>query len=226
MKSKLTMAIVAGVVLIGGALYLWQQNDASFADNTNSSHQAVDVLKSFVETANQVSGIESGAAFNYSLVGSGNPSNYGILRCRDEVRCDNAVPKQVAKFQQPNQPSPDTAEVDTDTNAVVSLHRAVPSFVGGELPETEIERRVRDFLARVYPDFAAAEPTLTFDPGMKGVRLNNGNYFYRWNDDAFTLPDGLSAEVQPFVQVGITASGFIFSYDNTIDLYHDALSEL
>ena len=165
-------------------------------------------------------------AFNYIQVGMGNPTNFGILRCMNEVRCDNVVQKQVANFQQSNQPSPDLAEIDINTNTVVSFHRAVPAFVGGEYTSEQVEKITRDFLEQVYPEFKTIESTLTFTPGMKGVRLNNGNYFFRWNDEQFKLPDGLSTDVPPFVQVGITASGFIFSYDNTIPLYRSALNEL
>jgi len=158
--------------------------------------------------------------------GYGNPINFSVQRCRDEVRCDVVDPKPVAKFQQPNQPSPDTAEVDPMTDAVISLHRAVPEFAGGEYPVAEIERIARVFLNQVYPEFKTIEPTLTFDPGMKGNRLNNGNYFFRWNHEKIELPDGLTVEVTPFVQVGITAGGFIFGYDNTIPLYQNSVANL
>jgi len=103
---------------------------------------------------------------------------------------------------------------------VISLHRAVPEFVGGEYPMDEIERIAKAFLEKIYPDFKNIESTLTPDQNMKGARLNNGNYFFRWDDVAYkdTLPEGVQVEVDPFIQIGITASGFIFSYDNTVAL--------
>jgi hypothetical protein len=230
-KGLLLSIAAAALILSLAALYWWQRGDA-FSVQPSSDMAASetdklnDALKSFIDVANDVSSIQLGAAYNYSFVRYGNSANFGILRCRDEVRCDNMVEKPVAKFEQPNQPSPDSAEVDPKTDLVVSLHRAVPGFVGGDLPQSEIEVKVREFLNRAYPVFTSIESTLTFRPGMKGVRLNNGNYFFRWEDASYTLPDGLSVEVQPFVQIGITSSGFIFSYDNTIDLYRDALTEL
>ena len=222
---QILLAILVGAAVLIMAmvgLYWWQSGDAGQAppNSDTQTDQSAAALVAFVNAANEVSGIQSGAVFNYSLIGYGNPTNFGIMNCRDEVRCDPVVEKQVAKFQQPNQPSPDMAEVDTDTNAVVSLHRAVPSFVGDELQQEEIEQRVRDFLSRVYPDFATIEATLTFNPGMKGTRLNNGNYFFRWNDERYAVP-GLDVELAPFVQVSITASGFIFGYDNTIQMYRN-----
>lgn len=228
-KNKKVLFITCGAILLVGIAILsvlYMDERKSPPGQIPAEVAQTDQLRAFVDAANEASGITSGAVFNYAPVEVGNPTNFGILRCLDEVRCDNVVQKQVMKFQQPNQPSPDMAEVDTDTNRVVSLHRAVPEFVGGEYPAEEIERIAREFLTNVYPEFASIESTLTFDPGMKGTRLNNGNYFFRWNDESYVLPDGLSTDVPPFIQVGITASGFIFGYDNTIDLYHNALTEL
>ena len=76
-------------------------------------------------------------------------------------------------------------------------------------------------------NFAQIEPTLTFNPGMKGVHLNNGNYFFSWEDSNYQkqLPQGVQTDRAPFIQVGITSSGYIFSYNNTIDLYRNALKE-
>jgi hypothetical protein len=228
-KNKKALFITCGAILLVGVAVLsviYMDEKKGPPGQIPAEVAQADYLRTFVDAANDVSGIESGAAFDYSFVEYGNSANFGILRCLDEVRCDHAVGKQVAKFQQPNQPSPDSAEVDAETNQIVSLHRAVPGFLGDEYPEEEIESRAREFLNRVYPNFSTIESTLTFNPGMKGVRLNNGNYFYRWDDESYVLPDGLSTDVPPFIQVGITASGFIFGYDNTIDLYRSALAEL
>ncbi|MDO8435079.1 MAG: hypothetical protein Q7S89_00120 [bacterium] len=212
--------LFGGAVLIGFVIFglIMLDEKRSPGGQIPAEVGQMESLRVFIGAANEVSGIQSGAAFNYSLTGYGNTTNFGIMNCRDEVRCDPVVEKQVAKFQQPNQPSPDTAEVDADTHAVVSLHRAVPSFVGGELPQEEVERIAREFLKRVYPEFETIESNLVFAPGMKGVRLNNGNYFFRWNDERYAIP-GLDVELAPFVQVSITASGFIFGYDNTIQMY-------
>ena len=218
--QKITLGAVGGVVLIGIVVFAFNRTPDQTTQPTERSENEIASLRSFINIANEASGIQSGAEFNYSLVGYGNPINFSVQRCRDEVRCDVVDPKPVAKFQQPNQPSPDTAEVDPMTDTVISLHRAVPEFAGGEYPAAEIERIARAFLDQVYPEFKTIEPTLTFDPGMKGTRLNNGNYFFRWNDPAFKqmLPDGVQAEIDPFIQVGITAGGFIFSYENTVFL--------
>lgn len=224
MKLKILAAAVSAAAILGIGFYIATTFKAPSQATNSEAHMAA--LRSFVEAANEASGIQTGDTFNYSFVGYGNNANFGILRCVSEVRCDPAVERQVAKFQQPNQPSPDSADVDVASNQVVSFHRAVPSVAGSEYSQTEIEAKVREFLGRVYPDFKATERTLTFAPGMKGVRLNNGNYIYRWEDRNYKLPDGLSTNMVPFVQVDITASGFIFGYDNTITMYHDALKDL
>ena len=178
-----------------------------------------DALTSVIDSANRNSGIESGAVFNYEFTEhKSNATNFGILLCRDEVRCDSVVSRQVAVWRQPNTPSDDMAEIDTQTHHVVSFHRNIPDFAtNGNYTEEELENRVRQFLAEVYPEFASIEPNLTLD--MKGLRLNNGNYYYRLNDEQFALPAELSTDIAPFVQVGINSGGFIFSYTNTIPLY-------
>lgn len=227
-KHKKILLIAVGIALFAGiVIFAFNRTpDQTTQQTTEQSEQEIASLRSFVNAANEASGIQSGAVFNYSLVSYGNPANFSIQRCRDEVRCDVVSPTPVAKFQQPNQPSPDIAEVDTTTDTVVSLHRAVPEFAGGEYPADDIERIARAFLDRVYPEFKTIEPTLTFDPGMKGARLNNGNYFFRWNHEKLELPDGLTAEVTPFIQISIAAGGFIFGYDNTIPLYQNSVANL
>lgn len=224
MKLKILAAAVSAAAILGIGLYIATTFKAP--NQAANSEAQTAVLRSFVEAANEASGIQFGAAFNYSFVGYGSNANFGILRCVNEVHCDPGVERQVAKFQQTNQPSPDSADVDVASNQVVSFHRAVPSVAGSEYSQTEIEAKVKGFLDRVYPDFKTTGQTLTFAPGMKGVRLNNGNYSYRWEDRSYKLPDGLSTNAVPFVQVDITASGFIFGYDNTITMYRDALRDL
>lgn len=221
--KKLLISLFSVLIVIGGWLVIKEISETKSPGGQIPHEQAeVDALRSFVAVANESSGIQSGAVFNYSLVNYGNPSNFSIQNCRDEVRCDVVNPVSVAKFQQSNHPSPDYAEVETKTNTVVSLHRAVPEFVGGEYPSDEVEQIARAFLLKVYPDFNAVESSLTPGQNMKGSRLNNGNYFFRWDDTAYkdTLPEGVQVELDPFIQIGITASGFIFSYDNTVALSH------
>jgi len=219
--------VLGGVVLLGIVIFAFNRTAGPMIQpTTDQSEQQMASLRSFVNAANEASGIQSGAVFSYSLVSYGNPVNFSIQRCLDEVRCDVVVPTPVAKFQQPSQPSPDTAEIDSKTNTVISLHRAMPEFDGGEYSSAEVERIARAFLERVYPEFKTLEPTLTFEPGMKGTRLNNGNYFFRWDYEKIQLPDGLTFELTPFIQVSITAGGFIFGYDNTIPLYQNSLANL
>jgi len=211
------LVLLAGIVLLV-AVFVVRLANYTPPNGINKARAAFASLESLVTAANEASGIQSGAAFDYALVSIGNPSNFAVVRCRDEVRCDRVVKHQIAKFEQANTPAADTAEVDLESSTVTSLHRAVPAFANGEYPKEQIEQTVRDFLMRVYPQFPAMESLLTFDPSMKGVRFNNSNYFFRWNDNNYTLPEGVSIEVQPYIQVSITSGGFIFGYDNTIVL--------
>ena len=221
--KKALFAAFGTILLVGAGFYVYSANPRAEQlkqQNPTGSEVRIDALHSFVDEMNKASGILSGAAFNYVENGSGNATNFGIVRCVDDVRCDLVVRNEVAKFQQSNSPSLDLAEVDMKRSWVVSVHRAVPSYeINGELPPAEIERIAREFLTTVYPEFSSIESSLTFNPGMKDTRLNSGNYFFRWNDDTYTVPEGLSMDLPPFIQVSVTSGGFIFGYDNTVSLY-------
>lgn len=195
-----------------------------FVKQKSDQESAIEALRSVVAIANELSGIKSGAVFNFEIADTdGHFANFGLVRYVNEVKADPVVEEHAVTFRETGKGSTGNAEVDSVTNQVVSMHRRTVDF-GGELSVTEIEQRARQFLERVYPDFKTVEPSLTFDSGMKGSRLNNGNYLFRWNDlnYAKTLPDGVHTDVDPFVQVGITSSGFIFSYDNTVNEYRNA----
>ncbi|MFA6385966.1 MAG: hypothetical protein WCW29_04450 [Candidatus Paceibacterota bacterium] len=216
------------VVLVGAGLYAYKgvSETKSLGGQIPAEQGQIESLQSFINTANVASGITSGAVFNYKPNGYGNPANFTVTRCVDEVRCDIAIRLEVARFQQSNSPSEDLAEVDILTNKVVSLHRAVPSYVTrDDISQAEIESIAREFISIVYPEFSSVESSLAYDPGMKRGRLNNGNYFFRWNDMSYKLPEGLSMDIPPFIQVGITSSGFIFGYDNTIQIARNISKE-
>ncbi|MFA4846199.1 MAG: hypothetical protein WC654_06610 [Patescibacteria group bacterium] len=219
-RNTLLIGGVIGVVILVVGIYVLNGSlEIKTPGQIPAEQGQMESLRSFVDAANIASGITSGAVFNYKPNGYGNPANFTIARCINEVRCDIAVQREVARFQQPNSPSEDLAEVDLLTNNVVSLHRAVPSYaIKGDLPQAEIERIAREFLTTVYPEFSSVEASLTYDSGMKEGRLNTGNYFFRWNNMSYRLPEGLSMDLPPFIQVGITSSGFIFGYDNTVQL--------
>lgn len=182
-------------------------------------------LKSVIDIANDVSGIKSGAVFTFELADpNGHFANFGLVKYVNEVKADPVVKERAVVFRESGQGHTGNAEVDSVSNQVVSMHRRAVDF-GGELTASEIEQRARLFLERVYSNFKTIEPTLTVVRNMKGAQLNNGNYFFRWDDPNFkdTLPADVHTDVDPFIQVGISPSGFIFSYDNTIDIYRNAM---
>jgi len=226
----LLVAVFGGLLVIGAiALYWWQRDDAHMAQPQSDSRdfievRATDALKAVVDAANEVSNITSGTVFTFEPENpDGRFTNFGIVRYRDEVRADTVVEEHAFIFREVG--GDGRAEVDRNTYHVASIHRRAPDFVGGEYPADEIEKTARQFLSRVYPEFASIESSLTFDSGTKGVRLNNGNYFFRWNDEQFALPTGLAMDIPPRIQIGITSSGFIFGYDNTVELYHNLPKE-
>lgn len=231
MTRKATNGVIALVAVaalaVGGYYLLGYQasNSGDMAQKEGSVSQtglsqATAALKSAVEAT-------GGAAYDFSAQPTyGHFANFGIVKHVNEVKSVGLVNESAIIFT--GSTDNDNAEVDPKTNQVVSLHRSTDySNTAPAKSEAEIETAVRAFLAKVYPNFAQIESTLTFTPSMKGVRLNNGNYFYDWEDNNYAkqLPSGVEAERAPFIQVGITASGQIFSYNNTIDLYRNALSE-
>jgi hypothetical protein len=225
-RHKILLAVIFTVLLIVGlSILYWWQNSNSLQPQLDQraviENRATNALKAVTDVANEVSGITSGAVFTFEITDiDGHFANFGLVRYVDEVKTDPVVEEHAVNFREIGQGSAGNAEVDSVTNQVVSMHRRIVDF-GGELSATEIEQRVRQFLERVYPDFKTIEPSLTIAVNMKGARLNNGNYFFRWDDLNYknTLPTDIHADVDPFVQIGITANGFIFSYDNTIALY-------
>lgn len=221
------IAIVAVAMLALGGYYAFARNAAPSGNSgpvegavsQGDMSQATATLKSAIEAA--------GGTYDFTAQPTyGHYANFGLVRNVNEVKSVGLVDETAIIFR--GGTDNDYAEVDPKTNEVVSLHRSIDyNSTAPAKSEAEIEAAVHSFLAKVYPDFSQVEPTLTFTPSMKGTRLNNGNYFYDWedNDYAKQLPSDVQAERAPFIQVGITSSGQIFSYNNTIDLYRNALQE-
>ncbi|MCR4283701.1 MAG: hypothetical protein NUV64_00060 [Parcubacteria group bacterium] len=186
---------------------------------------ATSVLKEVVEIANELSGITSGAVFNYEIVDTdGRSANFGIVQYADEVKGEIIVEEHMVNFREVGSPTSNTAEVDRATNKVIAMHRTPADFFGYAPGKDMIEATVLQFVKRAYPEFTRIESTLEYIPGTK-TNPQGINYFFRWNDKQFAVPDGLDMDIPPFIQVGITDDGFIFSYDNTVALYHNLPKE-
>ena len=184
--------------------------------------KATEALRSLVDVANELSGITSGAEFNFELVATnGRSGKFGISKT-DGVRSEDIVEEHMVIFRQVATdelfPKSYSSEVDIATNRVISMHRTPVDF-GGVKPADDLETIARQFVEKVYPEFS--ESTLEFSSSGKGET----NLFFRWEDKGFALPEGLEMDLLPFIQVGITSSGIIFSYDNTVPLYRDLPKE-
>ncbi len=95
-------------------------------------------------------------------------------------------------------------------NKVVEMSPAsynpVPS--SPSLPEDELRARAEALIARELPEFESMRSRLTASGGRKGTDL----HFFRWED-----PTGMAwTSMPPLAQVGITGSGEVFSYINTL----------
>lgn len=224
--TKQGKVIVCGglalIFIVAIGIYWWQRGDARLVQPASDQqdiikNRATNALKSVADIANELSGITSGAVFNFEIIDvDGRSANFGIYKTDNGERLTE---EHFVKFQSGS----DYSEVDGETGTVIAMHRPVPDFVtGNTLPVDELELRARQFVERVDLNFKERfEYALEFDPSSKTVPGTPANYFFRWNDKNYrkTLPAGVEVDLDPFIQVGINANGFIFSYDNTIPLY-------
>jgi len=181
---------------------------------------ATEALRSVLTIANELSGIKSGAVFNFEIIAPDSRfANFGITKYLDEVRGERIAEEHAVVFREIGEGASGEAEVDRNIFRVVSLHRQPVNF-GGKQSSDELLAKAYQFLNKVIPDFTNLEPTLDHFSDKKGE-----NYFFRWNDKKFALPKGLEMDLPPFIQVGIASDGFIFSYDNTIQLYSNLSKE-
>lgn len=236
-KNIRITAVIASVAIVGAivGIYTLSGHKAPREGNVAPVEGAVSQaeldkatasLKSVVSAADRLSGI-TGTSFDFQPEPTyGHYGNFGLVKYVNQVKGVGLVDEMAVTFH--GRSDNDNAEVDSKTGQVISFHRSIDHInPAKEKAQAEIETAMRTFLNEVYPNFKQVEPTLTFSPGMKGVRLNNGNYFFDWEDNDYQkqLPEGVEAERAPFIQVGITSSGYIFSYNNTIDIYRNALKE-
>lgn len=214
------------IIFIAAGIYFYYSANRGPIDPPRPANEelikqnAADTLKYVVDVANEVSGIATGAVFNFEVVDmNGRSGNFGIYRLNSEAGGESLAEERFVIFRNQNY----TSEV-AQGGGVVAMHRPVPEFAVGSgviLPAEELEAKARKFVERVYSEFASIESKLEYDLGSKSAPGVAENYFYRWNDKNYreTLPVGVGIDLDPFIQVGINASGFIFSYDNTIPVY-------
>jgi len=220
------IALIAIAVIAIGSYYAFGQKTPN-SDNVAQREGAVSQTDLSQATASLKSAVEAagGAQYDFSAQPTyGSYANFGIVQQVNEVKSVGLVDEMALKFR--GATDNEYAEVDPKTNQVVAFHREV-DYTGSAKTSAELEQQVRAFLAKVYPNFAQVEPTLTFENNSKTGRPEGSNYFFIWNDTGYAsqLPNGAEAERAPFIQVGITSNGYIFSYNNTIDLYRNALKE-
>lgn len=223
-KHKILLIVGAVIVLIVGGSFLWSRGDlepqpqVQGAINQTEIDAAALSLKSVIETA-------GGASYDFQAQPTYRSyANFGIVQHVNEVKSVGLVDEMALKFT--GKTDNEYAEVDPKTNQVVAFHRET-DYTGSIKTYDVLEQQVRTFLNTVYPDFVQVEPTLTFENNSKTGRPEGSNLFFTWNDMSYAskLPNGAESERAPFIQVGITSSGYIFSYNNTIDLYRNALKE-
>jgi hypothetical protein len=194
------------------------------AENEAAIANATEALKAVVDTANKLSGITSGAVFNFEVVDAdGRSTNFGIVRYVDEVKGESIAEEHMVVFNQIG--TTHYSEVDRDTHMVVAMHRE-PQYSPYQASQEELENIARQFLKKIGSNPDQYGSVLNFSANHKASSENKwGNWFFRWDDKGFALPNDVAMDLPPFIQVGITASGFIFSYDNTVQLYYNLSKE-
>ncbi len=224
-RNSIIALVAVAVIAVGGYYAFAHKTPGSgnvapvegAASQTELS-QATASLRSAIEAA-------EGASFDFQAQPTyGHYANFGIVQQVNEVKSVGLVDEMALTFR--GKTDNENAEVDPKTGQVIAFHREV-EYGSAAKTQAQLEVDVRAFLAKVYPSFAQIEPTLTFENNSKTGRSEGSNIFFTWNDTNYQkqLPDGIETERAPFVQVGITSSGYIFSYNNTIDLYRNALKE-
>lgn len=210
---------IAGVYALSAHKALREANIAPVEGSVSQAEldKAIASLKSVVEAA--------GGKFDFQPQPTyGHYGNLGLVKYVNEVKGVRLVDEMSVTFT--GKTDNDNAEVDSKTGQVVSFHRTT-DYTGDTQTYAQLEETIRTFLDKVYPDFVQVEPTLTSANNSKTGRPEGSNIFFTWNDMNYEkqLPEGVEAERAPFIQVGITSTGHIFSYNNTIDLYRNALKE-
>ncbi|MBI5005244.1 MAG: hypothetical protein HZC03_01425 [Candidatus Lloydbacteria bacterium] len=120
---------------------------------------------------------------------------------------------------EPNRPpftQEEKKQIEDERKALQEVLLPGPNFTK-EKQETALDSMVQDFLKKVEPEFDFIQKTFVATKGNKG-----GNYFYRWEDKDYVPPAGFAIDLPPFIQVGITFGGHIFSYDNTTSFFKNA----
>ena len=77
------------------------------------------------------------------------------------------------------------------------------------LSKAELERKAEEFVRAAIPEFSSVENSLSYEAGEK-VDV----YFFTWrvaNTKNFFMP--------PFIQVGLTSSGDLFAFYNTLTIH-------
>ncbi len=220
--------LIVGIFIFwvsGGAILdLFNPVEREMKEQMRISGRATEVLRGLVSVADNLSGVTEGAAFPFEVVNmDGRSTNFGIYKSDGVTGRERLVEEHMVIFQEVGSRTVNASEVDVATNRVISMHRTPVNF-GDMKISPELEKIVRQFLERVDPDFIRIESTLTNQYTIQDDP-DGGTYFFRWNDKRFALPDGLEMDLNPFIQVGINSSGFIFSYDNTVQFYSNLSRE-
>ncbi len=236
-KNKAIIAVIAVVAVlgaIGGVYYLSASKTPLSGDlpasgtilTADQKAKANSILKEVLNQADQASG--SKQVYDFApLENFGRSGNFGVYISSNGERLadENFVQFQNTSTTESAGTS-ENAVVDLNSNSVVGFNRSVPHDTLKTKTEAELYQLATNFLKSTEPDFDQLTKGITYQTNKKTAPERDDNYFFTWNDMSYKskLPAGVEIDREPFIQVGITSGGYIFSYDNTMRLYQDALS--
>ncbi|MEX2437431.1 MAG: hypothetical protein WD509_02550 [Candidatus Paceibacterota bacterium] len=219
-------AILIATGVIGGSDSDKQDNTAQMREGAieeSSLNDAATSLKEAIDLANRMSGVTEGTDFAFTPRPIyGRHANFGIVQPVGEVKSVGLVDEMAINFS--GATNNEHAEVNSKTNQVIAFHRET-DYSGEIMTYTELEQIARQYVERIDPGFSEIESALSFGDNIVEDVQKGSNYFFRWNDTRLAMPEGVEMDIPPYIQVGITYTGFIFSYTNTVQLYRNLPKE-
>lgn len=236
-KNKAIIAVIAVVAVIGaigGVYYLSASKTPLSGDlpasgtilTADQKAQANSILKGVLDAADKASGAQQ--VYDFApLENFGRSGNFGVYISSNGERLadENFVQFQKTSTTESAGTS-ENAVVNLNSNSVIGFNRSVPHDTLKTKSETELYQLALSFLKSVEPGFDQLTKNIAYQTNKKTAPERDDNYFFTWNDMGYKskLPAGVEIDREPFIQVGITSNGYIFSYDNTMRLYQDALN--
>ena len=218
LHQTILLSLVVAVIVIVGLVAVVFHSDAaktmSHAIKKQNGQQiaATKTLQDFLSAVDRFSSTsEQGTKF--AITAEDGKSIYITIQQADSG--ESVVQQATTRFQAN---AGEYALVDTTAGTVVVLRRE-PRHSQEKKSEAELEKTARSFLKAV-----GADPGRIIEEFGSAIEFTSRHadslHYFTWTDSQFSLPEGLATNKRLVTEVGITSSGYIFSYDNTMRFFH------